>query len=63
MLLSKKHKNIEDKHRKNNETGKKIKKNKNSSPNRPKVTPDKKIKKDENSYHYKPHPHSNTQPL
>lgn len=47
MLANKKSKCFEDKHKnKNGEIGRKSKKNKNASPNKLKVTPEKKNRKD-----------------
>jgi hypothetical protein len=49
---------------KNAEPVKKFKKNKNLSPNKQKVTPEKKkIKKDENVYSNRLAPHANTQTI
>jgi hypothetical protein len=64
MLLTKKSKCLEDKPKqKNSDTAKKLKKNKNNSPNKVKVTPDKKHKKDENAYPYRQSHYNHTQPI
>lgn len=63
MLLQKKHKHPEDKLKNNPDPSKKPKKNKNASPIKLKVTPEKLHRKDENVPAHHNHCYSQTQPL
>jgi|JI6StandDraft_1071083.scaffolds.fasta_scaffold231837_2 hypothetical protein len=63
MLLLKKHKNVEEKPKPKAEAVKKIKKTKNGSPSKLKVTPEKVHKKDENVLSNRTHIYNQTQPL
>jgi hypothetical protein len=63
MLLSKKSKHLDGAKPKIAELNKKPKKNKNSSPSKIKVTPDKKLKKDENVSTNRLSHYNNTQPI